>query len=574
MVSSQKGFTLLEILLVVAAIAILAGIVIVAINPGKQLADTRNATRQTDVKTISDAVYQYSFDHGGVFPSGIDTNLRMLGTGNSGCGVTCGSTATSTPVSTPQTITDNSVSTFNTGNYSSTVFDNTNNWVQLASGGSAGMYTSGVKDGGSDSATWSTFSWVPQFPNDKELPNNGGKETGYPSGNADMAGNVLLFHLNEASGMTAFADSSGSGNIGACGGIVCPTLGEGGQFGSAAYLNGLNNFIKVGDAPTLKYSGGNMSWSLWFNPDPAETSGGFLISKPWNGSGEYNYQVYFTPNKMIRFCTIFSTLSPTVQFCITTTQTARAGSWTHAVITTSQGGATKIFLNGSLAVSGTNPVTNWTPGHGDANVSLSIGTLYPYSFNWSGDSGLTFNGLIDEMAVFNRTLSADEISDMYKRGAERLKFQTRSCSDATCSVSPNFVGPDGTANTFYTELSNATLSPSNLALSNVPANRYFQYKTIFETDNPTYSPELKSVSVGGTQTTGANNGGSNGSSLTVDACLDLSPQLVSDYITAIPVDSKLGSVNNTYYAIKKTSGGRIAVQACAAENGKNIVATK
>ncbi len=89
---SKAGFTLLEVLLVVAAIAILAGIVIVALNPSKQLGDTRNAERWSDVDTIMEAVYQYSIDNNGDMPDDIDevtTTLQMLGTATGGCDSAC-----------------------------------------------------------------------------------------------------------------------------------------------------------------------------------------------------------------------------------------------------------------------------------------------------------------------------------------------------------------------------------------------------------------------------------------------------------------------------------------------------
>ncbi len=88
----KGGFTMLEILLVVAAIAILAGIVIVAINPGKQLAETRNAQRNSSVNTILNAVYQYSIDNNGAMPAGVastgsctDATNEICKTGAASC---------------------------------------------------------------------------------------------------------------------------------------------------------------------------------------------------------------------------------------------------------------------------------------------------------------------------------------------------------------------------------------------------------------------------------------------------------------------------------------------------------
>lgn len=59
-----KAFTLVEVLVVVALIAILATITIVAINPAKNFADTRNTQRSSDVAQILNAATQYTSEQG------------------------------------------------------------------------------------------------------------------------------------------------------------------------------------------------------------------------------------------------------------------------------------------------------------------------------------------------------------------------------------------------------------------------------------------------------------------------------------------------------------------------------
>ena len=89
----QRGFTLLEILLVVAMLAILAGLAIFALDPATRLTDAANVQRQSDERTIFSAIQQHAIDNFGAFPSGIDTDtatVQILGTASSGCESTCG----------------------------------------------------------------------------------------------------------------------------------------------------------------------------------------------------------------------------------------------------------------------------------------------------------------------------------------------------------------------------------------------------------------------------------------------------------------------------------------------------
>jgi len=69
--TTDKGFTLIEILVVIGIIAILAAVVLVAINPARQFAQANDSTRSSNVNTILNGIGQFIADERGTLPAGL-----------------------------------------------------------------------------------------------------------------------------------------------------------------------------------------------------------------------------------------------------------------------------------------------------------------------------------------------------------------------------------------------------------------------------------------------------------------------------------------------------------------------
>ena len=382
----------------------------------------------------------------------------------------------------------------------------------------AGTYISRVMDGLAAGQSWGNLGWNTTLPFLKELPSNRVNETAasYPglSATPSLQANILgLWHFNEravatASGGGDFLDDSGLGNYG----TLTNTASDGQVFNSSGPFGralSLINTEYVGTQTVMAQNPTALSYQVWVQKGSASYIGPIVgLTGNYTGGGSSNNfdrMLYYSSNGNIVFG-----VSGGSNRVISSPKTYLDNQWHHLVGTLGPGGLT-LYVDGQAV----NANATYNSGATNYTGTLNFGWLSS-SFNgggWTSTQDNYTTALIDESAAWGRVLGAGEVLALYRRGANRLKFQVRSCAQAGCADNPTWQGPDGTAMTYYSELNNVSgasilATPPNPSVT-VAANRYFQYRTILESDDsqaqctyPTQgaggypcSPELTAVTV-------------------------------------------------------------------------------
>ena len=165
-----------------------------------------------------------------------------------------------------------------------------------------------------------------------------------------------------------------------------------GFVGQAFRLDGVDDFVNVPDAANLDFSPtGPMTVDMWVFRTAANPVM-YLLGKQ-TACGSINYQLGQDATRGLYF-------AGDTGSGVNTNASLPLDTWTH-LAATYDGTTWRFYINGTEAAN-----TNAGGTLGPANAaSLEIGA--------SGTCGNTFPGLIDEVEIFNRALSASEIQAIY-----------------------------------------------------------------------------------------------------------------------------------------------------------------
>jgi hypothetical protein len=301
-----------------------------------------------------------------------------------------------------------------------------NAWSNTKIGGGAGG-GSGFFDGLIDDVRIYDYA---RTPDQVRLDYNAGLAARF-GGTPDLkSGLVGQWKFDEMTGTSA-QDSSGNGSTGtlansprwAQGNTASQGLSGG---GGAVSFDGANDYVNVGNNSILNITG-DLTLSAWFK---ATALGGYheIISKFDGGAGTtYPYEFRITDTGALQYCHGNGVSGP----CKNTTATVSAGAWYHVVAVRS-GSTISFYINGILD---SNQALADSP-QSDTTNNVWIGWR---NDSWSNGKA---HGLIDDVRVYNRAITAEEIRYLYNNNGPIAHWKLDEGSGATAydSVGSN----DGT----------------------------------------------------------------------------------------------------------------------------------
>jgi len=337
---------------------------------------------------------------------------------------------------------------FDEGTYTQTYYNTTENAVVLDGSHYNGNYTSRVFNNSEKTLTFNSLSWSADTPTSAEL-----------SPEENMVG---LWHFNEGSGSIT-DDVTANNNDGT---IYGATWTSQGKFNNALDFDGSNDYINFGNTNNFERTD-SFSYSFWIKTNSTTNYITIMSKTPY---GSWHGMETFVFNGKIRFYLI----GTGEQLDVSSTSDINTGTWKYVVITyngNSNASGVKIYVDGVESSSGTGTLTTSIVNSNNFQVSCRAG-----AYN-------CFYGIIDEVAIWNRALSVEEIQEHYNKGLgilTNLSLSIRSCDDPNCN------GEDW-------QITDITSSPYDI--SSLSDNKYFQFKSEFETNDTDYSPKLYNVTL-------------------------------------------------------------------------------
>jgi len=200
-------------------------------------------------------------------------------------------------------------------------------------------------------------------------------------------------------------DESGNGNNGTVNGATL-TTDRFGNTNTSYYFNGANsNFIEIPSSASLNSTNSNFSWSFWIKFSSISNDGWNsnpgVISKTQNGT-TCNGATLIEGGGRLAAQNLMNCGTNLINNGVGTNQITADNIWHHVVMTLRNGDSTKTYIDGVFQQSNIVDITYSIY----SNTPIRIGR--PTDPYWK-----SFTGIIDDIAIYNRALTQEEITQLY-----------------------------------------------------------------------------------------------------------------------------------------------------------------